>query len=542
MPRVFIADKLEASGSDLLRQAGLEVDHRTGLAGKDLLEAVRAADGVIVRSATKMTAEVLEEPGRCRAIVRAGVGVDNIDVAAATRKGVVVMNTPGGNTISAAEHTIALLFALVRQIPKADASMRSGKWERGKFLGMQLAGKTLGLIGLGRIGREVARRALGLDMKVIGFDPFLTSERAAQLGIEAVNDLDPLLPRCDVLSFHTPLTDETHGLIGERELKRLPNSACLLNVARGGIVDEAALVQALRDGHIAGAALDVYAQEPLPADSPLLQAPNLVLTPHLGASTIEAQDAVAREAAQLLTDFLQRGIVTFAINMAAVDRTELDELRQYIDLAHRLGLLQAQLAHGPISRAELHYRGALSHRKYRLLTAAFTAGLLEAHLSEQVNIVNAELLARERGIEISETVNPKEGDFANLVQTIVHSSEQAGRLAAGTLFGNQYVRLVQLDDFRLESFLDGTLMLFTHRDAPGLIGFMGNILGKHQVNIASMSLGRKLAEPGGEAVAILNLDSDPPADALAEIQTHPEIFQVSVVRLPKAGAMPMWFG
>jgi D-3-phosphoglycerate dehydrogenase len=539
MPRILISDKLETPGLDLLRQAGIELDERHGLKGDALRDALQAADGVIVRSGTQLTADLLENPGRLRAIVRAGVGVDNIDVAAATRRGIVVMNTPGGNTVSTAEHTITMLMALSRYIPAADASVHQGKWERNKFVGTQLAGKTLGVVGLGRIGREVARRAAGLDMKVIGFDPFLAPDRAAQLGIEAVAGLEQLLPACDYLTVHTPLTDETRGLIDARALEKMKRGVRLLNCARGGIIDEGALADGLRSGQVAGAALDVFVQEPPPADHPLLQFPNVIVTPHLGASTVEAQASVAREAAQLLIDYFTRGVVQFAVNMAAVDRTELDELRLYVDLARRLGLLHAQMAGGAIHRAEISYRGEIARRGTRLVTAAFAAGLLEYRLAENVNIVNAELLARERGIEISEQTNPKKGDFSTLIKVDVFTDKKS-YTAAGTLFGNQYLRLVQLGPYRLDTFMDGVMLIFTHRDVPGLIGYIGTIFGKHQVNIAQMTVGRQL--PGGEAIAVLNLDSPPPDEAIREVRSHPQISGVSVVKLPPAGEMPAWFG
>src|SRR5438270_2239293 len=360
MPRVLISDKLEPLGLDLLREAGIELDLRSGLNGPILHEALRAADGVIVRSGTRLTAELLENPGRLRAVVRAGVGVDNIDVAAATRGGIVVMNTPGGNTVSTAEHTITMMMALARHIPAADQSLHAKKWERSRFVGTQLAGKTLGVVGLGRIGREVARRAAGLDMKVIGFDPFLAPERAAQLGIEAAADLASLLPCVDFLTVHTPLTAETTSLIGAKEIALMKKGARVLNCARGGIISEEALADALRSGHLAGAALDVFVQEPPPAEHPLLSLSNVVLTPHLGASTVEAQVSVAREAAQLLVDYLTRGVVQFAVNMTTVDRTELEELRLYVDLARRLGLLHAQMCQGVIRRAVLNYRGEVA--------------------------------------------------------------------------------------------------------------------------------------------------------------------------------------
>jgi D-3-phosphoglycerate dehydrogenase len=538
MARVLISDKLESSGLDLLRQAGIELDERSGMTGTALQEALQAADGVIVRSGTRITADLLETPGKLKAIVRAGVGVDNIDVAAATRRGIIVMNTPGGNTISTAEHTITMMMAMARHIPAADGSTRQGKWERTKFIGTQLAGKTLGVIGLGRIGREVARRAAGLDMKVVGFDPFLSPDRASQLGIESVSDLDQLLPRCDLLTVHTPLTAETRDLIGGPQLARMKRGARILNCARGGIINEEALAEALRSGHLAGAALDVFSKEP-PGDHPLLKLANVVVTPHLGAATTEAQESVALEAAQLLIDFLTRGVVGFAVNMAAVDRTELEELRLYVDMARRLGLLHAQMSQGAIRRAELGYRGEVARRSTRLITAAFAAGLLEFRLDQNVNIVNAELLARERGIEIVEQSSPKKGDFSTLIRAAVFT-EKKSYTAAATLFGNQFLRLVQLGPYHLDTFMDGIMVIFTHRDVPGLIGFIGTIFGKHQVNIAQMTVGRQL--PGGEAIAVLNLDNQPSDEAIQEVKAHPQISSLSVVKLPAAGAMPAWFG
>src|SRR5437764_4279436 len=453
MPRVFISDKLEAGGIEMLQSAGLEVDNRPGLKDAALLEAMQAADGMIVRSGTKVTAQLLENAGKLRAIVRAGVGVDNIDVAAATRKGIVVMNTPGGNTISTAEQTITLMMALARGIPAADASVRQGKWERTKFVGTQLAGKTLGIVGLGRIGREVARRAAGLDMKVIGFDPFFSPDFAGKLGIETTSDLQSLLPRVDFLTVHTPLSPETTNLIGAAQIALMKKGTRLINCARGGIINEDALIEALKSGHLAGAALDVFVQEPPPADHPLLKLPNVVVTPHLGASTHEAQLSVALEAAQLLIDFLQKGVIQHAVNMAAVDRAEMEELRLYIDMARRLGLLHAQMSQGAIRKAELFYHGEAARRSTRLLTAAFAAGLLEYRLDQHVNIVNAALLARERGIEIVEQSNPKKGDLSTLIRADV-TTDKKTYTAAASLFGNEYLRLVQLGPYHLDTYLD----------------------------------------------------------------------------------------
>jgi D-3-phosphoglycerate dehydrogenase / 2-oxoglutarate reductase len=540
MPRVLIADKLETAGIELLTSAGIEVETRLGLSGVELAAALREFDAAIVRSQPKITAAVLESPGKLRAIARAGVGVDNIDVPAATRKGIVVMNTPGGNTVSAAEHTIALICALSRKIPAADAVMKSGGWDRNKFVGTQLAGKTLGVVGLGRIGREVARRARGLDMAVVALDPFVTAAKAAELGYQTAANLDDLLPQVDFLTIHVPLSAETKSLIGARELKFMKKSACVLNVARGGIIDEAALAEALKAGTIAGAGVDVFSTEPIAADNPLLKAPNIVLTPHLGASTVEAQENVAVEAAQLIADFLLKGQVANAVNMAAIDPKELAEVRPFVDLARRLGLLHAQVAHGPILKATLTYKGDLASKKTKLLTAAFTAGLLEFRLTAgEVNLVNAEIFARERGIEIVESSNPKKGDFASLFHSEVET-EQGTAIAAGTLFGDQYVRLVQLGRYRIEGYLDGVLLVFTHHDVPGLIGFVGTIFGKHGVNIAQMTVGRQA--PGGEAVGILNLDNPPPEAALAEVKAHPRISSLTVVTLPPAGESPPWLG
>jgi D-3-phosphoglycerate dehydrogenase len=541
MPRVLIADKFESGGVEvkLLQAAGIEVDIRVGLKGAELASVLREFDACIVRSQPKITAECLENPGKLRAIARAGVGVDNIDVPAATRKGVVVMNTPGGNTVSAAEHTIALLLALARRIPSADSTMKAGGWDRNKFMGTEVAGKTLGVIGLGRIGREVARRASGLDMNIIALDPFVTAAKAAEMGYTVATSLDDLLPKVDFLTVHVPLSDETKSLIGTRELGLMKKTARILNVARGGIIDEKALAEALATGVIAGAGVDVFSVEPIAADNPLVKAPNVVLTPHLGASTVEAQENVAAEAAQLIADFLLKGQVANAVNMPSVDPKELAEVRPFVDLARRLGLLHAQLAQGPIRKATLSYKGELAAKKTRLLTAAFTAGLLEFRLSQDVNLVNAEVLARERGIEIAESSNPKKGDFASLLQSEVET-EQGTTIASGTLFGDQYVRLVQLGPFRMEGYLDGVLLVFRHRDVPGLIGFVGTIFGTHSVNIAQMTVGRQTQ--GGEAIGILNLDSPPPEQAVQAVKGHPHISNVVVVKLPPAGELPGWLG
>jgi len=537
MPRVLISDKLENEGLELLRQAGIELDVRPGLKGAELQAALQAAEGMIVRSGTRVTADLLEQPGRLRAIVRAGVGVDNIDVPAATRRGVIVMNTPGGNTLSTAEQTLALIYAVARQTPAADASLHAGKWERNKFVGVQLAGKTLGIIGLGRIGREVAKRALAMDMTVLGYDPMLSAERIAALGIEAAPDLPTLLARSDLVTLHVPLTDQTRHLIGAAELACMKPGSRLINCARGGLVNEQALADALRSGHLAGAGLDVFEEEPPPPDHPLLQLPQVVCTPHLGASTTEAQRSVAIEAAQLLIDFLIKGQVQSAVNMAAVDRKELQDLRLYLDMTYRLGLLQAQVSAGSIQHVRISFRGEIATRQTRLLTSALLVGLLEPWLQEPINLVNAEMLAQERGIEIETFASSTRTDFNSLIRAEV-KSDQGVHVAAATLFGNEFLRLVHFGDFHLDAYLDGILLLFSHQDMPGLIGFIGTVFGKHGVNIAQMAVGRQT--PGGQAIAVLNLDSLPSEAALAEVRTHPKIHSVHLVKLPPKGQLPTW--
>jgi len=539
MPKVLITDNLSPAGLRCLQAAGLEVDVRSGLTPEGVREALQESDGIIIRSGTTLTPEILKDQRRLKVIVRAGVGVDNINLAAATREGIVVMNTPAGNTTSTAEHTLAMLLALSRNIGPAAASMKAGKWDRKSFTGVQLAGKTLGIIGLGRIGLAVARRAIGLEMKVIGYDPFLSAEKAAEHGIEVFRTVDEVTVACDFLTVHTPLTDETRGLVNASRLAKMRKGARLINCARGGIIDENALADAIESGHIAGAAIDVFVQEP-PTDSRLPKLPQVLTTPHLGASTDEAQELVAVEAADIISGFLLRSEIRHAVNMSPISAAEMSDMRVYLDLAHRLGLLLAQQnKQGGVKSAKIHLRGEAATKNNRLVTSAFAAGLLEAALDEQVNIVNAELLARERGIDITCSVSHEVGDFSTLVGASIQTD--GGELtASGTVFGKEFVRLVKLGPFNLDAYLDGLLLIYRHRDVPGLIGFIGTIFGQHEVNIAHMALGRERQESGGDAVAVLNLDSDPSAEALGEVLAHPEVQAVEVVRLPPAGAPLPW--
>jgi D-3-phosphoglycerate dehydrogenase len=538
MPSIIVLDTLSPDGVALLDKAaasGITYEVRTGLSGEDLRAALAAHDGAICRSGVKITAASLAGNHRLKAIVRAGVGTDNIDKVAATRQGIVVMNTPAGNTVSTAEHAFALLLGLSRNVAAADASLRAHEWNRNRFTGVQLAGKSLGVIGLGRIGQAVARRARAFDMQVMGYDPFLSPERAAELGIELVADAKALLPLVDYLTVHTPLTDETRHLVGMDDLPRLKPGIRLVNCARGGIYDEQALVKGLESGVIGGVALDVFEQEPC-TESPLFGMPGVLVTPHLGASTEEAQSQVAVEGVGLLIDFLTSGTIRHAVNAVAIDPAELEGVRGFLDLAWRLGLLLAQLDDGAPRSCSIAYRGEIASRNTRLVTAAFAAGLLEGAL-EDVNVVNAEVLLRERGIELVEQSRTDPGAFSSVVAVDLVSGDRVHR-AAGTLFGRSMPRLVQLEGHRLEAYLDGVLLVFTHQDVPGIIGRVGTAFGELGVNIAQMTVGR--STPGGDAIGVLNLDQEPSPEAVRTVGACPGVRSARVARLPAAGQLPYW--
>ena len=542
--RVLVTDNLSVAGLKVLEEnPEIELVIKTDpkLTVAQLREELQEADGIVIRSGTRLTPEVLEGHTRLKALVRAGVGVDNIDIPSATRQGIVVMNTPGGNTISTAEHTVAMMMALSRNIAPAAASMREGKWERKLFTGTQLAGKTIGIVGLGRVGLAVAQRALGLEMKVLGYDPFISTERASEFGIELYRDVDGLIPHCDYVSVHTPLTDETRGIINAARIAKMPKGVRIINCARGGIVDENDLADAVESGHVAGAALDVFVEEP-PTNTRLTSLPGVLTTPHLGASTDEAQELVAVEASEIMVAFLTRNEVRHAVNMAPVSASEMEGMKKYIDLAHRLGLVLAQQTHGEgIRSAEIHYRGEVASKHTRLLSSAFTAGLLSSALGDRINIVNANMLAEERGVPISEETSKKAGDFSTMIIAEV-TTDQGTLRAGGTMFGREYLRLVLLDDYQLDGYLDGTLLIYRHKDVPGLIGAVGTTLGKNQINIAHMALGREAERPGGDSVAVINLDTRPSDAVLEEIRQHPNVTGVEIVQLPPAGAPLPWLG
>ncbi|RLS32912.1 MAG: phosphoglycerate dehydrogenase [Planctomycetota bacterium] len=539
MPSIVVLDTLSPDGIALLdvaKSSGITYEVVTGLSGDALRETLAHHDGAICRSGVKITADTLAGNHRLKAIVRAGVGTDNIDKDAATRLGIVVMNTPAGNTVSTAEHAFTLMMALSRNIAGAHASLLEGRWDRQKFMGTQLAGKTLGIVGLGRIGQAVADRARAFEMRVLGFDPFLSPLRAAELGVEPVKSVREMLPQVDYLTVHTPLTDDTRHLIGMSELAILKPGVRLINCARGGIYDEQALIEGLRSGVIGGVALDVFEKEPC-TDSPLFKMPGVLVTPHLGASTEEAQAQVAVEGVQLLIDFLSSGSIRHSVNMSPIDPVALEGVRGFIDLAWRLGLLVAQLDDAPLKSCSIAYRGEIASRNTKLVKAAFAAGLLESAI-EGVNIVNAEMLLRERGIELEEQSRTDPGAFSSVVAVDVVGSERVHR-AAGTLFGHSMPRLVQLEGHRLDAYLDGILLVFTHRDVPGIIGQIGTAFGEIGVNIAQMTVGR--STPGGDAIGVLNLDQEPGPAAIAQVLAScPGVRSAQVVKLPPAGQLPKW--
>jgi len=539
--RILVLDPIAQEGFDLLNsEKDFEYEVRTGLKGEDLRQSLNEFDGAIVRSGVKITAASLEGNKRMKAIVRAGVGTDNIDKTAATRLGIVVMNTPAGNTLSTAEHAFALMLGLSRSVAPAYKSLCEGRWDRKTFMGSQLADKTFGVIGMGRIGREVATRGLAFGMRVIAFDPFLSDEQATKIGIEKSNSIADLLPRVDYLTVHTPLTEETKYLVGMKQLEVLKKGVRLINCARGGIYEEAALVEGLKRGIIAGVALDVFEEEPC-TNSPLFGMPGVICTPHLGASTEEAQTQVAIEGIQLLINFFKTGEIRHAVNVASLDPKTLDALRAYLDAAYRLGLLMAQWHAGSIGSCQLNYRGEVADKDTKLLTAAFCAGLLEKAMADDVNIINSEMLLRERGIELTENRNRELGAFSSSITAEVNGGGQ--RVKAGvTVFGNNMSRLISIDDYRLEAYLDGHMLFFTHTDVPGIIGRVGTVFGQHQVNIGQMSVGRATQQPGGHAIGVLNLDGVPPKVAMDQLMAISAIEKVQMVELPAMGVLPAWLG
>jgi len=509
--RVLISDKMDPRAAAIFRERGISVDEKPGLSPDELKAIIGDYDGLAIRSATKVTKTILEAATNLKVVGRAGIGVDNVDIPAATARGVVVMNTPFGNSITTAEHAIALMFALARQLPEADASTQAGKWEKNRFMGVEVTGKTLGLIGCGNIGSIVATRALGLKMKVAAFDPFLTPERAVELGVDKV-ELDELLRRADFITLHTPLTDQTRNILSRENLAKTKKGVRIINCARGGLIDEAALKDALESGQVAGAALDVFESEPATA-SPLFGTPGFVSTPHLGASTSEAQVNVAIQVAEQMSDFLLLGGVTNAINMPSLTAEEAPRLKPYMALAEKLGKLVGQILGEDVRTVSVEVEGAAASLNQKPITGAVLAGLMGTY-SQTVNMVNAPYLAKERGLDVREVRHDREGDYHTLVAVEVGTSKGSVRVA-GTLFGNKAPRLVELFGVEVEAELQGTMIYIVNTDTPGFIGRLGTALGEAGINIATFNLGRR--EALGEAVALVAVDGDVPVEMVATL-------------------------
>ena len=517
MPKVLISDKMDPRAAEIFRERGVEVDEITGKTPEELKAIIGEYDGLAIRSSTKVTKEILEHATNLKVVGRAGIGVDNVDIPAASAKGVVVMNTPFGNSITTAEHAIALMFALARQLPEADASTQAGKWEKNRFMGVEVTGKTLGLIGAGNIGSIVADRALGLKMKVVAFDPFLTEERAVELGVTKVT-LDELLARADFITLHTPLTDQTRNILSAENLAKTKKGERIINCARGGLIDEAALKEGLDSGHIAGAALDVFVTEPA-KESPLFGTPNFISTPHLGASTTEAQVNVAIQVAEQMADYLVSGGVINALNMPSLSAEEAPKLRPYMGLAEKLGSLVGQLAHGAIDRISIHREGAAAELNPKPITSAVLKGFLGTQTAT-VNMVNAPVLARDRGVEVREIRTEREGDYHTLLRVAARTAD-GERSVVGTLFGDSAPRLVELFGIKVEADLVGPMIYVVNEDAPGFIGRIGTLLGEAGVNIGTFHLGRR--EAGGEAVLLLSVDETVDAALLAKVKALPGV-------------------
>ena len=506
-PKVLISDKMDPNAARIFEERGCDVDVITGKSPEELKEIIGQYEGLAIRSSTKVTADILEAATNLKVIGRAGIGVDNVDIPAASAKGVVVMNTPFGNSITTAEHAIALIMAVARQIPEANELTQKGEWPKSKFMGVEVTGKTLGLIGAGNIGSIVASRALGLKMKVVAYDPFLTPERAVEMGVEKA-DLETLLGRADFITLHTPLTDETRNILSRERLAKTKPGVRIVNCARGGLIDEAALKEALDSGHVAAAALDVFATEPPAADHPLFNTPNFICTPHLGASTTEAQVNVALQVAEQMADYLVNGGVTNALNMPSLSAEEAPKLKPYMALAEQLGSLVGQLAHGELPKISIETEGSAAKLNQKPIVGAVLAGLMKRY-SQSVNMVNAPFLAKERGMEVREIRNEREGVYQTLVRVTVATS-QGDRSVAGTLFGNTQPRLVEIFGIGIEADLAGDMLYIVNQDAPGFIGRIGSLLGQNGINIGTFHLGRR--DAGGEAIVLLSVDQPIPAE------------------------------
>lgn len=529
--KVLISDKLSDAGLEIFKKAkGLEVDYQPGL-GKDipkLKTAIATADAIAIRSGTALTSDIIDSAKQLKVIGRAGIGVDNVDVGAATKKGIIVMNTPGGNTVTTAEHAIAMMCALTRQIPQATASIKGGKWEKSRFMGSELYQKTLGVIGCGNIGKIVADRAQGLKMRVISFDPYLADELASKIGVAKV-EFDQLLAESDFITIHVPKTEKTANLINKQAFSKMKKGVYLINCARGGIVDEADLAEAIQKGIVAGAALDVFEKEPVDPGNPLLKLEEVICTPHLGAATEEAQENVALEVAQQIVDFLTTGTIQNALNFPSVSGETLNVLKPYLSLAEKIGRLHGQLAHESPKEVAVEFCGELAKLPTAPMTVAVLRGILEPILEDvTVNLVNAQMIAKERGIRVAESKISDHEDFASLI-TVTLEFKGAKRVIAGTIFGKKHSRIVRFDDFYLEVIPEGKILIVQNEDKPGVVGNLGTLLGKNRINISSLQLG--LSAKSRLAAAFYSVEGNVTGPILAEIQKIPGIISVQQVIL-----------
>ena len=518
-PRVLVSDALSETAVQIFRDRGIEVDFMPKL-GKDkekLLEIIGQYDGLAIRSATKVTDKLIEAATNLKVVGRAGIGVDNVDIPAASRKGIIVMNTPFGNSITTAEHAIALMFAVARQIPEANASTHAGKWEKNRFMGVELTGKVLGVIGCGNIGSIVAARGIGLKMHVIAFDPFLSPERAVEMGVEKV-ELDELFARADFITLHTPLTDKTRAIVNKASFAKMKDGVRIINCARGGLIVEADLVEALKSGKVAGAGIDVFEEEPA-TENPLFNMDNVVCTPHLGASTTEAQENVALQVAEQMSDYLINGAVSNAINMPSISADEAPKLKPFVKLADVLGAFVGQVTDEPIKSVEILYDGSTAAMNTKALTSAALAGLIRSQVSD-VNMVSAPIMVKERGVVVSEIKRDKTGVFDGYIKLTVTTGNNT-RSIAGTVFSDGKPRFIQIKGINLDAEVGQHMVYTTNNDAPGIIGILGTTFGKHGVNIANFQLGRN--RPGGDAIALLYVDEPVSEAVLDEVRAFPEI-------------------
>ena len=524
-PKVLISDALSPAAVQIFKDRGIEVDFQPNL-GKDkdkLAEIIGNYDGLAIRSATKATAKIIEKATRLKVIGRAGIGVDNVEIPAATAKGIIVMNTPFGNSITTAEHAITLMLALAREIPQADASTQAGKWEKNRFMGVEITGKTLGVIGCGNIGSIVADRALGLRMKVIAFDPFLSPERAKDIGVEKV-DLDELLKRADFITLHTPLTEKTKNIIDAAAIAKMKKGVRIVNCARGGLVDEQALVDALNSKHVAGAAFDVFVEEPATSNV-LFGHPNVICTPHLGAATTEAQENVALQVAEQMSDYLLTGAISNAVNFPSITAEEAPKLKPFIELAEKLGSFAGQLTESGILKVQITYEGHVAEMKIKAMTSAVLSGLLRPMLGD-VNVVSAPVVAKERGMVVDEIVRAAQSDYESLI-TVTVITERQERSVSGTVYHDGKPRLVDIKGIRVDAEFGKSMIYVTNEDKPGFIGSFAGLLGDAKINIATFHLGR--IKQGGDAIALVEIDGAVPADVLAKVQALPQVKQAKAL-------------